>query len=350
MEPILELYGTCKTVGEDSQSDDVLMFICSAPQANSPENKNLNTMYKVMKSLSPKLQKPKIGKVRVNQLDVLRRQKQQPAFFGSNINEFDMLFSMQRKGPMCRNDKMIHLKDGHLYFNTWPINAIPFAQMMKVSKATHEKMFLPTTGGQATLAADSDDEAQPPTTDELTLENDMLVPFPHELSKELGLEIINVFAADVIITTTVGSGAIFEATLQKHKFGVGICQTATHKKQVIQKLKEYVKTMNLVSLNDAPAKPADLLKYEADLQRQATGVPKADSVLGVPKAAVPKAAVPKETVPTPAVPNAVPTAVPKAVPKAADAAVAATITTAPPQTLSMSVAVPKLAGFGGSLL
>ena len=233
---------------------------------------------------------------------------------------------------------MMHLKDGQLYFNTWPVSAIPFAQMMKVPKATHDKMFLPDKGGHATLAADSDDEAQPPTTDELTLDNDMLVPFPHELSKELGLEIINVFAADVIITTTVGSGAIFEATLQKHKFGVGVCQTVTHKKQVLQKLKEYVKNMNLVSLNDAPAKPADLLKYEADLQRKATGVPKVDSVLGVPKAAVPK-----EAVPTPAVPNAVPKAVAKAVPKAADAAVAATITTA-------SVAVPKLAGFGGSLL
>ena len=241
---------------------------------------------------------------------------------------------------------MMHLKDGNLYLNTWPISATPFAQMLKVTKACHDKLFLPATGGQATLAtdaADSDDEKQPPTTDELMLENDMLVPFPHELSKDLGLEIINVFAADVVITTTVGSGAIFEAALQKHKFGVGICQTAVHKKQVIQKLKEFVKMTSLVSLNDAPAKPADLLKYEADLQRQATGVPKVDSVLGVPKAAVPKAAVPKETVPTPAVPNAVPTAVPKGVPKAADAAVAATITTA-------SVAVPKLAGFGGSLL
>ena len=106
---------------------------------------------------------------------------------------------------------------------------------------------------------------------------------------------------------------------------------------MVQELKEFVKMMNLVPLNDASAKSADLLKYEADLQRLATAVPKAD-VLGVPKAAVPK-----EAVPTPAVPNAVPTAVPNAVPKAADAAVAATITTA-------SVAVPKLAGFGGSLL
>ena len=195
----------------------------------------------------------------------------------------------------------------------------------------------------ATDAADSDDERQPPTTDELTLENDMLVPFPHELSKELGLELINVFAADVIITTTVGSGAIFEAALQKHKFGVGICQTPMHKKQVMQKLKEFVKVMNLVSLNDAPAKSADLLKYEADLQRLATPVPvpKADGVLGMPKAAVPKAAVPKEAVPTPAVP------------KAADAAVAAAIKAPPPQPLiktSTPIAVPKLATFGGSLL
>jgi len=309
----------------------VLMFITPAPPANSPNAKNLETMHKVMKQLSPKVQKPMIGKIIVNQLDVLRRQKQQPAFFGSNINQSELTFSMQRKGQMWRN-QMMHLKDGNLYFNTWPISAIPFSQMLKVTKTNHDKMFMPTTGGQATLAADSDDEMQPPTTDELTLENDMLVPFPNELSKELGLEFINVFAADVIITTTVGSGAIFEATLQKHKFGVGICQTAMHKKQVMQKLKEFVKVMSLVSLNDAPAKPAELLRYEAGLQRLAT--------------AVPNAAVPKEAVPTPAVPTpAVPT---PAVPKAADAT-----RQPPPQPLiktSTPAAVPKLSMFGGSLL
>ena len=117
VDPILEIYGTCKTLGEDGQSDDVLMFITPCPPANSPNSKNLETLHKVMKHISPKLQQPKLGKIIINQLDVLRRQKQQPAFFGSNINQSEMIFSMQRKGQMWRNP-MMHLKDGNLYFNT----------------------------------------------------------------------------------------------------------------------------------------------------------------------------------------------------------------------------------------
>ena len=57
---------------------------------------------------------------------------------------------------------------------------------------------------------------EPPTAEELALEGEVLVPFPHELNKELGLELIHVFAADV--TTTVGSGALFKAALQKQKY------------------------------------------------------------------------------------------------------------------------------------
>ena len=85
---------------------------------------------------------------------------------------------------------------------------------------------------------------EPPTAEELALEGEALVPFPHELNKELGLELIHVFAADV--TTTVGSGELFKAVLQKHKYGVGICKTKAHKKQVLQELKNFAKMMNLV--------------------------------------------------------------------------------------------------------
>ena len=83
---------------------------------------------------------------------------------------------------------------------------------------------------------------EPPTAEELALEGEVLVPFPHELNKELGLELIHVFAADV--TTTVGSGELFKAVLQKHKYG--ICKTMAHKKQVMQELKNFAKMMNLV--------------------------------------------------------------------------------------------------------
>ena len=89
---------------------------------------------------------------------------------------------------------------------------------------------------------------EPPTAEELALEGEVLVPFPHELNKELGLELIHVFAAEVVVTTTVGSGELFKAVLQKHKYAVGICKTKAHKKQVLQELKNFAKMMNLVPL------------------------------------------------------------------------------------------------------
>ena len=89
---------------------------------------------------------------------------------------------------------------------------------------------------------------EPPTAEELALEDDVHVPFPHELNKELGLELMHVFAAEVVVTTTVGSGELFKAVLQKHKYGVGICKTKAHKKQVLQELKNFAKMMNLVPL------------------------------------------------------------------------------------------------------
>ena len=101
---------------------------------------------------------------------------------------------------------------------------------------------------------------EPPTAEELALEGEVLVPFPHELNKELGLELIHVFAADV--TTTVGSGELFKAVLQKEKYGVGICKTMTQKRLVLQELKNFTKAQNLVSLIGAPKKSKAMLKYE----------------------------------------------------------------------------------------
>ena len=56
--------------------------------------------------------------------------------------------------------------------------------------------------------------------------------------------------ADVLVTTTVGSGEFLKAVLQKHKFGIGVCRTTTHKKEVMRKLKAFVKLMKLVSLSE----------------------------------------------------------------------------------------------------
>ena len=54
---------------------------------------------------------------------------------------------------------------------------------------------------EALAADDSGDEYGGPTADECQLDAvGELVPFPHEQSMQLGLELIKVFAADVVVT------------------------------------------------------------------------------------------------------------------------------------------------------
>ena len=116
------------------------------------------------------------------------------------------------------------------------------------------------------LAAENSDDDYAPTADELALDDGSMVPFPHELSMQLGLELLNVFDAHILVTNTVGSGELLKAVLQTRKFGIGICRTSTHKKCVLERLKDFVKMMHLVTLKGAPTKSADLLKYEMMLK------------------------------------------------------------------------------------
>ena len=167
---------------------------------------------------------------------------------------------------------------------------------------------------RAVLVDDADvgELEQPATSDEIALEKkDLVIPYPNEHNMQLGLEVMNVFGAEVVITTTVGSGELFKAVLQKHKFGVGICKTATQKKQVMIKLKHFAKLMNLVSFKDAPAKSDELLKYEKHLVQK-----KADPATPLPKAPPADPATPK----------------------------------APPAGLPIVSTPPCLAGFGASAL
>ena len=112
------------------------------------------------------------------------------------------------------------------------------------------------------FVGDADEDNDEPTAEELALEDDVCVPFPHELNKELGLELIQVFAAEVVVTTTVGSGELLKAVLQNAKYGVGICKTMTQKRLVLQELRNFTKAQNLVSLIGAPKKSKAMLKYE----------------------------------------------------------------------------------------
>ena len=312
----MEVYSAVKTQGDDGVSEDVLMVMLPGPPPNIPTAKNLELVHKKMKAITPKLQTPKIGKIELERSDVVIRSKQHHAFTG--VNDDHIVFSMEKKGCMHKA-AMAHLKGGDIYFNRWPVPSIPFSQFLQVPKATADKMFV-ERDFRAVLVDDADvgELEQPATSDEIALEKkDLVIPYPKEHNMQLGLEVMNVFGAEVVITTTVGSGELFKAVLQKHKLGVGICKTANQKKQVMIKLKHFAKLMNLVSFKDAPVKSDELLRYEKNLQKN-----------GDP------------ATPPPKVPPVAP-ATPKAPP--ADGG-------APPAALPIVSPPPLLAGFGASAL
>ena len=255
LDPITELYGSGVTNEPGVGSEDLLMIIVPGPTANCPTSKNLELLHKRMKAVSPKLQNPKIGDIELASADVGRRCKRRAAFMG--CNKSNVVLSMEKKGPMHKST-MAQLKGGDVYFNRWPVESIPWPQLMKVTPAIHDKLF-PAEVDRQPLADDSDDEAGP-TADEIQLENaGEMVPFPHEHNMQLGLELINVFGIGIVVTTTVGSGELMKAVLQKHKCGIGVCKTQTQKKLVQERLKSFAKLMNLVSLADCPPKRQNLL-------------------------------------------------------------------------------------------
>ena len=220
-----------------------------------------------MRSLTPKLQAPKIGKIELASADILKRSRTHAEFSCSNENH--IVFSMQKKGSMSTaSPAHLQVQGGDvLNFNRWPVPSVPWQARLKVTQAVAEKMF-EGADQRPPLTDEHDIPEEMPTADEVTLDKDMVVLFPHEHSMQLGLELINVFGADVVMTTTVGSGELFKAVLQKHKFGIGVCKNAVHKKEVVSKLKNFVKSMNLVQIKDAPTKSAELLKYEQDAAKK----------------------------------------------------------------------------------
>ena len=57
---------------------------------------------------------------------------------------------------------------------------------------------------------------------------------------------------------------MLKAVLFKQRYGVAICNTTTHKTFVMDHLREWVKSMNLISFTDGPVKSVELTKFEKE--------------------------------------------------------------------------------------
>jgi hypothetical protein len=113
-------------------------------------------------------------------------------------------------------------------------------------------------------ADDSDCIDSQSTLDEVGIKDD-LVAFPHEYDMSLGKELLDTFQSDIMALIHPGMGEMLKAVLVKQKFGVAIIRNAAHKNLLMKNLRDFVKSMNLVSFADAPPKPASLIAYEKGL-------------------------------------------------------------------------------------
>ena len=123
--------------------------------------------------------------------------------------------------------------------------------------ANYQKMF---EHSDSKVEPGSDDEDVPMMADELSLGADEVIPFPHGLHMSFGQETMNVFDTDVLIIVNPGTGQILKGVLALHRWAIVVCKTAAQKKLVQDELQKWVKTMNMVSFADKPAKPADVVK------------------------------------------------------------------------------------------
>ena len=98
LEGLFQTYSkTKRTV--DNVSDDILMAIVPGPLADEPENPNLQNVCKLMKKLTPKHQKPRIGRIDVAHQDAMRWSRK-TASFNSSRGEDHLVFTTERKGSM----------------------------------------------------------------------------------------------------------------------------------------------------------------------------------------------------------------------------------------------------------
>ena len=114
---------------------------------------------------------------------------------------------------------------------------------------------------------------------------------------------------------------------------------------LIDNLKAFVKSLNLVNLSGGPTKSADMLAYEAQVRNKGT-VPKASVAPPVPAVLTSKPPPPPLVIVDPkAGGNVAPSA-----PAPSALAPSASLAPAVPKPLLSVAAAPKLAAFGSSLL
>lgn len=203
--------------------------------------------------MGPRSRAATIATIELAPADVLQRTKVRAAFAGRN--EYTLMFTSGK--PIER--RFFSTLSGDPYFNRWKIGTIPFGQLVRCSTGTADKIYKnmqPNDIGDAEATEDVTMMA-----DELSLKEDEVIPFPDELNLNLGAEMMHTFGADIMVLIGAGSGQMMKGVVKQGLFVIAVVRSSEQKKLIDNELEKWVKTMNLVSFDDKPKKPDDVLKY-----------------------------------------------------------------------------------------
>ena len=213
LDTMIEVYSRMKTVADDSFSDDIVAVIACGPEPNQFTNKNAEIVSKKLKAMTPKHQSPKIGNIEVHPTDIISRIQRVKSSFVAKLPDL-FVFTKHRKGSISRK-QMTHLQGGDTYFNKWPVQAVPFAQIPRCTVAQHDLLFK-RPGEDVETSTFIEDEDLPMVemdANEAALPEDEVLPFYHEPHHKLGQEFLNVFELDTIVDFAPAGGNMMKAVL-----------------------------------------------------------------------------------------------------------------------------------------
>ena len=225
---LVEVYSKFRTEDDKKESEDTICIIVPGPQPNVPVNKPMELCYRKLSGITPAHQPPKIGKIEIEQADVMRRFTGVRAAFGGQIID-EKIFTTQKKNTFVRKTmkKLGGAIPGDSYFNRWLVKTIPLASMRKCELEVCNGLFNQNEFVPFLDTADCPHHDACP--DEVAMSENQVVPFPHEHEMNLAVEQQHIFEVKIFVDLAPGSGEKAKAYLSMGLHCVLVCMTPNHK-------------------------------------------------------------------------------------------------------------------------
>eukprot|EP00435_Cladocopium_sp_Y103_P026491 s434_g6.t1 len=165
----------------------------------------------------------------------------------------DRLVLASNKGFTMAQSTMKFLKQTDTFFNRWPVPLVPVGAFKTCKLADYDLMFQGDTANDR-LHEDCDLAGD-------FLNEDEVIPFPHEAHQLLAQEILHIFGANILVAVGVGSGLSILGGLVAGARVVAICSSKPHMKFVQKNLSQWLREKKLVP-GTTLQKPQHLQQWE----------------------------------------------------------------------------------------